>query len=128
MSQTSRSLPSARTFYDEVGGEPTFRALDRRAVDQRPRAGGGGEDEVRRGELVVERREPDPGAVAARERRAARGIAVDDAEHADAVAAAPAGGHLASLSRPDEQHAPAGERAERLPGELDRRRGDRRPV
>ncbi|MGY1839228.1 MULTISPECIES: globin [unclassified Modestobacter] len=27
MSETSRSLPSARTFYDEVGGEPTFRAL-----------------------------------------------------------------------------------------------------
>jgi hemoglobin len=27
MSQTSRSLPSARTFYAEIGGEPTFRAL-----------------------------------------------------------------------------------------------------
>jgi hemoglobin len=23
----SQSLPSARTFYDEIGGEPTFRAL-----------------------------------------------------------------------------------------------------
>jgi hemoglobin len=27
MSQTSRSLPSSRTFYAEIGGEPTFRAL-----------------------------------------------------------------------------------------------------
>ena len=27
MSQTSRSLPSARTFYAEIGGEPTFRTL-----------------------------------------------------------------------------------------------------
>jgi hemoglobin len=27
MTQTSRSLPSARTFYAEIGGEPTFRAL-----------------------------------------------------------------------------------------------------
>ena len=27
MSETSRSLPSARTFYAEVGGEETFRAL-----------------------------------------------------------------------------------------------------
>jgi hemoglobin len=27
MSQTSPSLPSARTFYAEIGGEPTFRAL-----------------------------------------------------------------------------------------------------
>ena len=27
MSETSRSLPSARSFYAEVGGEPTFRAL-----------------------------------------------------------------------------------------------------
>jgi hemoglobin len=27
MSETSRSLPSARTFYAEIGGEPTFRAL-----------------------------------------------------------------------------------------------------
>ena len=27
MSESSRSLPSARTFYDEVGGEPVFRAL-----------------------------------------------------------------------------------------------------
>ena len=27
MSESSRSLPSARTFYDEVGGAPTFRAL-----------------------------------------------------------------------------------------------------
>src|ERR1700709_838879 len=25
----SQSLPSARTFYDEIGGEPTFRALVR---------------------------------------------------------------------------------------------------
>jgi hemoglobin len=30
MSETSRSLPSARTFYDEVGGAPTFRALVQR--------------------------------------------------------------------------------------------------
>jgi hemoglobin len=29
MTQTSRSLPSARTFYAEIGGEPTFRALVR---------------------------------------------------------------------------------------------------
>jgi hemoglobin len=29
MSQSSRSLPSARTFYAEIGGEPTFRALVR---------------------------------------------------------------------------------------------------
>ena len=27
MSETSRSLPSARTFYAEIGGEPTFRTL-----------------------------------------------------------------------------------------------------
>ena len=27
MSQSSRSLPSARSFYTEIGGEPTFRAL-----------------------------------------------------------------------------------------------------
>ncbi|GAB3348626.1 globin [Modestobacter lapidis] len=27
MSETSRSLPSARSFYAEVGGAPTFRAL-----------------------------------------------------------------------------------------------------
>ena len=27
MSETSRSLPSAGTFYEEIGGEPTFRAL-----------------------------------------------------------------------------------------------------
>jgi hemoglobin len=27
MSQTSRSLPSAGTFYAEIGGEPTFRTL-----------------------------------------------------------------------------------------------------
>jgi hemoglobin len=27
MSETSRSLPSARTFYAEIGGEETFRAL-----------------------------------------------------------------------------------------------------
>ena len=27
MSESSRSLPSARTFYDEVGGAPTFTAL-----------------------------------------------------------------------------------------------------
>ncbi len=27
MSEASRSLPSARTFYDEVGGEATFRRL-----------------------------------------------------------------------------------------------------
>ena len=27
MSEARRSLPSARTFYDEVGGEPTFRRL-----------------------------------------------------------------------------------------------------
>jgi hemoglobin len=27
MSETSPSLPSARTFYAEIGGEPTFRAL-----------------------------------------------------------------------------------------------------
>ena len=27
MSETSRSLPSARTFHAEIGGEPTFRAL-----------------------------------------------------------------------------------------------------
>jgi hemoglobin len=27
MSESSRSLPSARTFYDEVGGAPVFRAL-----------------------------------------------------------------------------------------------------
>jgi hemoglobin len=27
MSESSRSLPSARTFYAEIGGEPTFRAL-----------------------------------------------------------------------------------------------------
>jgi hemoglobin len=27
MSQTSRSLPSARTFYAEIGGEATFREL-----------------------------------------------------------------------------------------------------
>ena len=27
MSQPSRSLPTARTFYAEIGGEPTFRAL-----------------------------------------------------------------------------------------------------
>jgi hemoglobin len=27
MSEASRSLPSARTFYEEVGGEPTFRQL-----------------------------------------------------------------------------------------------------
>ena len=27
MSETSRSLPSARTFYDEVGGAPTFARL-----------------------------------------------------------------------------------------------------
>ena len=27
MSETSRSLPSARTFYAEIGGEDTFRAL-----------------------------------------------------------------------------------------------------
>ena len=27
MSQSSRSLPSAPSFYDEVGGEPTFRRL-----------------------------------------------------------------------------------------------------
>ena len=30
MSESRRSLPSARTFYDEVGGEPTFRALVQR--------------------------------------------------------------------------------------------------
>jgi hemoglobin len=30
MSQTSRSLPSARTFYAEIGGEPTFRTLVQR--------------------------------------------------------------------------------------------------
>src|ERR671938_566025 len=30
MSETSRSLPSARTFYAEIGGEPTFRALVQR--------------------------------------------------------------------------------------------------
>jgi hemoglobin len=29
MTQTSRSLPSARSFYAEIGGEPTFRALVR---------------------------------------------------------------------------------------------------
>jgi hemoglobin len=27
MSESSRSLPSARTFYDEVGGAPVFRGL-----------------------------------------------------------------------------------------------------
>ena len=27
MSETSRSLPTARSFYDEIGGAPTFRAL-----------------------------------------------------------------------------------------------------
>jgi len=27
MSETSRSLPSARTFYAEIGGAPTFRTL-----------------------------------------------------------------------------------------------------
>ena len=27
MSESSRTLPSARTFYDEVGGAPVFRAL-----------------------------------------------------------------------------------------------------
>jgi hemoglobin len=27
MSESSRQLPSARTFYEEVGGAPTFRAL-----------------------------------------------------------------------------------------------------
>ena len=27
MSETSRSLPSAATFYAEIGGEPTFRTL-----------------------------------------------------------------------------------------------------
>ena len=27
MSESSRSLPSARTYYDEVGGAPVFRAL-----------------------------------------------------------------------------------------------------
>jgi hemoglobin len=27
MSESSRSLPSARTFYAEIGGAPTFRAL-----------------------------------------------------------------------------------------------------
>jgi hemoglobin len=27
MSESSRSLPSARTFYTEIGGAPTFRAL-----------------------------------------------------------------------------------------------------
>jgi hemoglobin len=27
MSETSRSLPSARTFYDEIGGAPTFARL-----------------------------------------------------------------------------------------------------
>jgi hemoglobin len=27
MSETSRSLPSAGTFYAEIGGEPTFRTL-----------------------------------------------------------------------------------------------------
>jgi len=27
MSESSRSLPSARSFYDEVGGAPVFRAL-----------------------------------------------------------------------------------------------------
>ena len=27
MSESSRSLPSARTFYDEVGGAPVFAAL-----------------------------------------------------------------------------------------------------
>jgi hemoglobin len=27
MSETTRSLPSARTFYAEIGGEPTFRRL-----------------------------------------------------------------------------------------------------
>ena len=27
MSETSRSLPSARSFYAEIGGAPTFRAL-----------------------------------------------------------------------------------------------------
>lgn len=27
MTQSNRSLPSARTFYAEIGGEPTFRAL-----------------------------------------------------------------------------------------------------
>jgi hemoglobin len=27
MSETSRSLPSARTFYAEIGGSPTFRRL-----------------------------------------------------------------------------------------------------
>jgi hemoglobin len=27
MSETSRSLPSARTFYDEIGGAPTFHTL-----------------------------------------------------------------------------------------------------
>jgi hemoglobin len=27
MSESSRSLPSARTFYEEVGGAPVFRAL-----------------------------------------------------------------------------------------------------
>ncbi|RBY94677.1 globin [Blastococcus sp. TBT05-19] len=30
MSESRRSLPSARTFYDEVGGEPTFRSLVQR--------------------------------------------------------------------------------------------------
>ena len=30
MSESRRSLPSARTFYDEVGGEPTFRTLVQR--------------------------------------------------------------------------------------------------
>jgi hemoglobin len=30
MSESSRSLPSARTFYDEVGGAPVFRALGAR--------------------------------------------------------------------------------------------------
>ncbi|RBY93543.1 globin [Blastococcus sp. TF02-8] len=30
MSESRRSLPSARSFYDEVGGEPTFRTLVQR--------------------------------------------------------------------------------------------------
>ena len=30
MSETSRSLPSARTFYAEIGGEPAFRTLVQR--------------------------------------------------------------------------------------------------
>ena len=70
---------------------------------------------------VVERDRP---AVAARDLGRALVAAVGDAQDADALAAQDPRGHLAALARAHEHHPALGERAERLAGELDRRRGD----